>query len=114
MWKELPKKVRDVILYGSGEDDVKFIYDDGSRAFETKKPFEGVIVNLERRFRETESDWAREDIEKYFSAIPCKTCHGHRLRPRRSRSRSMRNTSAKSRRSPCALRAAGSKRCRRI
>jgi len=80
-WKELPKKIRDVILYGSGEAHVTFIYDDGMRSFETKKPFEGVIVNLERRFRETESDWAREDIEKYFSSIPCKVCHGYRLKP---------------------------------
>lgn len=80
-WKDLPKKVRDTILYGSGDDDVKFIYDDGARSFETKKPFEGVIVNLERRFRETESDWAREDIEKYFSSIPCKACNGYRLKP---------------------------------
>jgi excinuclease ABC subunit A len=80
-WKDLPKKVRDVILYGSGDEDVKFIYDDGARSFETKKPFEGVIVNLERRFRETESDWAREDIEKYFSSIPCKACNGYRLKP---------------------------------
>ena len=80
-WKDLPKKFRDLILYGSGDDDVKFIYDDGMRSFETKKPFEGVIVNLERRFRETESDWAREDIEKYFSSIPCKTCKGYRLKP---------------------------------
>ncbi len=80
-WKELPKKVRDTILYGSGDEDVKFIYDDGMRTFETKKPFEGVIVNLERRFRETESDWAREDIEKYFTSIPCKACNGYRLKP---------------------------------
>ncbi len=80
-WKDLPKKVRDTILYGSGDEDVKFIYDDGARSFETKKPFEGVIVNLERRYRETESDWAREDIEKYFSAIPCKACNGYRLKP---------------------------------
>jgi excinuclease ABC subunit A len=80
-WKDLPKKIRDTILYGSGEEDVKFIYDDGSRTFETKKPFEGVIVNLERRFRETESDWAREDIEKYFTSIPCKVCTGYRLKP---------------------------------
>ncbi len=80
-WKDLPKKTRDVILFGSGDDEVKFIYDDGARSFETKKPFEGVVVNLERRFRETESDWAREDIEKYFSSIPCKACHGYRLKP---------------------------------
>ena len=77
----MPKKVRDTILYGSGDEDVKFIYDDGMRTFETKKPFEGVINNLERRFRETESDWAREDIEKYFASIPCKTCTGYRLKP---------------------------------
>src|SRR5262249_1761557 len=48
-WKELPKKVRDTILYGSGDEEVKFIYDDGARSFETKKPFEGVVNNLERR-----------------------------------------------------------------
>jgi len=80
-WKDLPKKVRDTILYGSGDEDVRFIYDDGMRTFETKKPFEGVINNLERRFRESESDWAREDIEKYFSSIPCKACNGYRLKP---------------------------------
>jgi excinuclease ABC subunit A len=80
-WKELPKKARDTILYGSGDEDVRFLYDDGMRTFETKKPFEGVINNLERRFRESESDWAREDIEKYFTSIPCKVCHGYRLKP---------------------------------
>ncbi len=73
--------MRDTILYGSGDEDVKFIYDDGMRTFETKKPFEGVINNLERRFRESESDWAREDIEKYFTSIPCKVCNGYRLKP---------------------------------
>ena len=50
---------------------MRFVYDDGMRTFETKKPFEGVIVNLERRWKETESDWAREDLEKYFSTVPC-------------------------------------------
>ncbi len=80
-WRELPKKLRDVILYGSGEDEVRFIYDDGMRSFETRKPFEGVVVNLERRFRETESEWAREDIQKYFASIPCKACKGYRLKP---------------------------------
>ena len=80
-WSKLPKTVRDVILYGSGEDEVKFVYNDGSRKFDTKKPFEGVVVNLERRWKETESDWAREDMERYFATIPCKTCNGHRLKP---------------------------------
>ncbi len=80
-WKELPKKVRDVVLYGSGDDEVKFVYDDGSRTFETRKPFEGVVNNLERRYRETDSDWAREDIERFFTNVPCKACHGNRLKP---------------------------------
>ncbi|HRF09235.1 MAG TPA: excinuclease ABC subunit A, partial [Xanthobacteraceae bacterium] len=80
-WKELPKKIRDIVLYGSGEDEVKFVYDDGSRTFETRKPFEGVVNNLERRYRETDSDWAREDIERFFTNVPCKACHGNRLKP---------------------------------
>src|SRR6202030_4208811 len=80
-WKDLPKKVQDAILYGSGEDAIKFVYDDGLRAYETKKPFEGVLTNLERRFRETESDWAREEIGKYFTDIPCAACNGYRLKP---------------------------------
>ena len=80
-WKDLPKKARDVVLYGTGEDEVKIVYDDGLRAYETKKPFEGVINNLERRWRETESDWAREEIGKYFSSVPCPACNGQRLKP---------------------------------
>jgi excinuclease ABC subunit A len=80
-WKDLPKKTQDAILYGSGEDDIKFVYDDGLRGYTTKKPFEGVITNLERRFKETESEWAREDLQKYFNDVPCKDCHGARLKP---------------------------------
>jgi excinuclease ABC subunit A len=80
-WKDLPKKTQDAILYGSGEEDIRFVYDDGMRSYQTKKPFEGVITNLERRFRETESDWAREELQKYFTDIPCAACHGHRLKP---------------------------------
>jgi excinuclease ABC subunit A len=80
-WKDLPKKVQDAILYGSGEDVIRFVYDDGLRSYETKKPFEGVITNLERRFRETESEWAREELTKYFTDIPCSVCHGFRLKP---------------------------------
>ncbi|MGE3870602.1 MAG: excinuclease ABC subunit UvrA, partial [Pseudorhodoplanes sp.] len=79
--KDLGKKTQDAILYGSGEDEIKFVYDDGMRSYTTKKPFEGVITNLERRFRETESDWAREELAKYFTDIPCKACNGHRLKP---------------------------------
>ncbi len=80
-WKDLPKKVQDVILYGSGDDVMRFVYDDGLRSYETKKPFEGVITNLERRYRETESEWARADLAKYFTDVPCSACHGFRLKP---------------------------------
>ncbi|MDF2996873.1 MAG: excinuclease subunit [Xanthobacteraceae bacterium] len=80
-WNELPEKARDVILYGSGSEAVRFVYDDGMRAYETSKTFEGIITNLERRWRETDSDWAREEIGKYFSAVPCAACNGYRLKP---------------------------------
>jgi len=80
-WKDLPKKTQNAILYGSGADDIKFVYDDGLRGYTTKKPFEGVITNLERRFKETESEWARDDLAKYFTDVPCAACQGARLKP---------------------------------
>jgi excinuclease ABC subunit A len=80
-WKDLTKKTKDALLYGSGDDEIKFAYDDGMRSYETKKPFEGIITNLERRFRETESEWAREELGKYFTDIPCSACNGYRLKP---------------------------------
>ena len=80
-WSSLPEKARDVILYGSGEEEVRFAYDDGLRSYEVKKPFEGVVKNLERRYRETESEWSREEIERYMTATPCEACHGFRLKP---------------------------------
>ena len=80
-WKDLPKKTQEAILYGSGDDVIKFVYDDGLRGYQTKKPFEGVITNLERRYRETESEWAREELAKYFADTPCTECNGYRLKP---------------------------------
>jgi excinuclease ABC subunit A len=80
-WKDLPKKTQDAILYGSGEDAIRFTYDDGMRSYQTTKPFEGVVTNLERRWRETESDWAREEMARYFTDIPCDACKGYRLKP---------------------------------
>ena len=80
-WKDLPKAARDAILYGSGDDPIRFVYDDGLRSYETRKPFEGVVTNLERRWKETESEWAREEISKYFTDIPCAACNGFRLKP---------------------------------
>jgi excinuclease ABC subunit A len=80
-WKDLPKKTQNAILHGSGEDEIKFSYEDGVRSYDTKKPFEGVITNIDRRYRETESEWAREELAKYFSDVPCEACHGYRLKP---------------------------------
>ena len=80
-FEALPKKAQDVILHGSGEEAIKFSYDDGLRAYDVKKPFEGVVTNLQRRYLETESEWAREEIGRYMSATPCKACRGFRLKP---------------------------------
>jgi excinuclease ABC subunit A len=79
-WSELPDKVRKVILFGSGNTAIKMKYDDGLRTYETSKPFEGVVMNLERRYRETESSWAREEIGKYQVTSVCETCNGARLK----------------------------------
>lgn len=80
-WSELPEKVRDVILYGSDGENIRMAYDDGLRAYEVRKPFEGVIPNLERRYKETESDWAREEIGRFMGETPCEACGGKRLKP---------------------------------
>jgi excinuclease ABC subunit A len=80
-WKDLPKKTQDALLHGSGEETIRFVYDDGLRSYQTTKPFEGVVTNLERRWRETDSDWAREEMAKYFTDIPCAACAGFRLKP---------------------------------
>ena len=80
-WEDLPDEVRNTILFGSGDDKITFTYDDGVRAYKTTKPFEGVVTNMERRWRETDSAWARDEIEKYMSLKPCDTCTGYRLKP---------------------------------
>ncbi|MFG1212484.1 excinuclease ABC subunit UvrA [Xanthobacter flavus] len=78
---DLPEQAREVLLFGSGSEKITFHYDDGMRAYETSKTFEGVVRNLDRRWKETDSDWAREEISKYFSTVPCKVCNGYRLKP---------------------------------
>ncbi|MEJ0012654.1 MAG: excinuclease ABC subunit UvrA [Bauldia sp.] len=80
-WSDLPKKAQQVVLYGTGDEDVTFHYNDGARSYRTTKSFEGVIPNLERRWKETDSAWMREEIERYHSATPCVACHGYRLKP---------------------------------
>ena len=79
-WKKLPKKIKDVILYGSDEEEIKFIYDDGYEKYSHKKTFEGVINNLERRFLESDSEWKREAIAEYQSDSACEGCNGNRLK----------------------------------
>jgi excinuclease ABC subunit A len=80
-WNQLPFEVQHAVLYGTGKDKVDFVYDDGLRQYKTTKAFEGVIGNLERRYKETESAGMREEIEKYMSAKPCIACGGYRLKP---------------------------------
>ena len=78
---ELPKSVREAILFGSGEEVIPIKYDDGLRSYTVKKTFEGVVNNLERRWRETDSSWVREELSKFMSAAACATCKGKRLKP---------------------------------
>ncbi|HWU55000.1 MAG TPA: excinuclease ABC subunit UvrA, partial [Rhizomicrobium sp.] len=80
-WEDLPKKARDVILHGSGDEVIKFTYDDGMRRYDTKKEFEGVIPNMDRRYGETDSAWVQEDLEKFQAEAPCEVCNGYRLKP---------------------------------
>ncbi len=80
-FRKLRKKDRKVILYGSDGTPVAMRYDDGVRKYETTRPFEGVIPNLARRWRETDSSWVREELGKYQTVAPCGACDGYRLKP---------------------------------
>ena len=79
-WYKLPKKIKDIILFGSDDEEIKFNYDDGYEKYSHKKTFEGVVNNLERRYLETDSDWKREEISQYQSDTKCEKCNGHRLK----------------------------------
>ena len=79
-WERLPDDVRNKILYGT-KDEVKFTYKDSARAYTVEKPFEGVIRNLERRLKETDSAWVREELSRYHAERPCAACNGARLKP---------------------------------
>ena len=80
-WKDLPDAVKTVFLRGSGGDEIDFRYDEGGRVYQVKRVFEGVIPNLERRYKETDSAWSREEMERFQNNRPCGTCQGFRLRP---------------------------------
>ena len=79
-WKDLDPKVQQVFLRGSGEEEIAFRYDEGGRVYEVTRVFEGVIPNMERRYRETDSNWIREEFERYQNNRPCGACGGYRLR----------------------------------
>ncbi|HYG89317.1 MAG TPA: excinuclease ABC subunit UvrA [Azospirillum sp.] len=80
-WADLPENVRDLILFGSRGQAITMTYDDGLRSYQTHKAFEGIVNNLERRYKETDSAWMREELSKYQSSQPCDTCKGARLKP---------------------------------
>ncbi|MFP1646015.1 excinuclease ABC subunit UvrA [Pontitalea aquivivens] len=80
-WKDLPDDVQKLFLYGSGKDEIRFRFDEGGRVYEVSRSFEGIIPNMERRYRETDSAWSREEMERYQNNRPCGTCGGHRLKP---------------------------------
>ncbi|MBE9638049.1 excinuclease ABC subunit UvrA [Salipiger mangrovisoli] len=80
-WKDLPRQVQDVFLHGSGKEEIPFRYDEGGRVYQVTRAFEGVIPNMQRRYRETDSAWVREEFERYQNNRPCGACGGYRLRP---------------------------------
>ncbi|MEM5467944.1 excinuclease ABC subunit UvrA [Celeribacter marinus] len=79
-WKDLPAHVQQVFLYGSGTEEIPFRYDEGGRVYEVTRSFEGVVPNMERRYRETDSNWVREEFERYQNNRACGACGGYRLR----------------------------------
>lgn len=80
-WTDLSEEARNAILHGTGKQKIEFRYNDGLRSYKTTKVFEGVVTNLTRRWKETESAWMREEIERFMSATPCPACNGYRLKP---------------------------------
>ena len=79
-WSDLPTEVKKVILFGSDTEEIHFVYDDGIRRYNAKKTFEGVIPNMERRWRESDSDWVRQELDEYKADAPCDACNGYRLK----------------------------------
>ncbi|HRO15265.1 MAG TPA: excinuclease ABC subunit UvrA, partial [Paracoccus sp. (in: a-proteobacteria)] len=80
-WRDLPDDIRQMFMHGSGPEEIRFRFDDAGRVYEVSRTFEGVIPNMERRYRETDSTWSREDMERYQNSRPCHVCAGYRLKP---------------------------------
>jgi len=78
-FKTLPQKVKDIIFYGTGEEEIEIKYEDGLKAFKVKKPFDGVITSLKKKFSESESEWMREELVKFQTLKTCECCSGYRL-----------------------------------
>jgi excinuclease ABC subunit A len=79
-FRDLSEQIQNAVLHGTGSEPVVMTYDDGLRRYQTTKPFEGLIPNMERRFKETDSAWAREELSKYQAVAPCEACAGQRLK----------------------------------
>ncbi len=79
-WRDLKPEVRQILLYGT-EEEIPFVYEKNSRRFEFRRPFEGIIARLEKRLKETDSDWVRESLERFMNVRPCESCGGARLKP---------------------------------
>lgn len=79
-WRNIEPEHHEKLLYGTGDETVKFVYEDDSRRYQVEKPFEGVISNIERRWRETDSAWMREELGKFQSSATCESCNGNRLK----------------------------------
>ncbi|MEF2072352.1 excinuclease ABC subunit UvrA [Consotaella aegiceratis] len=80
-WCDLSAEAQNAILNGTGREKIEFKYNDGLRSYSTTKTFEGVVPNLARRWKETDSAWVREEIDRYMSETPCPACNGYRLKP---------------------------------
>jgi len=80
-WKDLPDTVKELFLHGSKGEEIQFRYDEGGRVYQVKRVYEGIIPNMERRYRETDSAWSREEMERYQSNRACGACGGYRLKP---------------------------------
>ncbi|WP_411956634.1 excinuclease ABC subunit UvrA [Paracoccus homiensis] len=80
-WKDLPDQVQRMFLFGSGDEQIPFRFDDAGRVYEISRVFEGVIPNMQRRLRESDSQWVREEFERYQNNRPCGACSGYRLKP---------------------------------
>jgi excinuclease ABC subunit A len=80
-WKDLPDPVKELFLHGSKGEEIEFRYDEGGRVYQVKRVYEGIIPNMERRYRETDSAWSREEMERYQANRACGACGGYRLKP---------------------------------